>query len=62
MRTIEARGKIRDIKDARNIAIKIGGQFKGSYYATDIIFKSKKEDSEQGVIDLREFKINNVKT
>ncbi len=62
MRNIEARGKIKDIKDARKVAKKIGGQFKGPYYATDIIFKSKKAEYEKGVIDLREFKINNRKT
>lgn len=60
MRIIEARGKIKDIKDTRNVAKKIGGQFKGSYYAIDIIFKSKR--AEKGIIDLREFKINNRKT
>jgi adenylate cyclase class IV len=58
MRTLEARGKIRDIEEAIDMAKKIGGIFKGSYRATDIIFKSKKED-EEGVIDLRIFELNN---
>ena len=62
MKILEARGKIKDIKDARNIAEKIGGIFKGSYCATDIIFKVKETDSEKGVIDLRIFKINNRQT
>lgn len=58
MRIIEARGKIKDIKDARNVVEKIGGIFKGYYYATDIIFKSGKANFEKGIIDLRIFKIN----
>lgn len=53
MKIFEARGKIKDIKYARNVAEKIGGIFKGSYSFTDIIFKVKKADSEKGVIDLR---------
>jgi hypothetical protein len=61
MRTLEARGKIRDIDEAIDTAKKIGGVFKGSYRATDIIFKSKKED-EKGVIDLRVFELNNRQT
>ena len=62
MKTFEARGKIKNIKDARNVAEKIGGIFKGYYRATDIIFKAKESDPEKGVIDLRIFKINNRQT
>lgn len=62
MKILEARGKINNIKDARNMAEKIGGIFKGFYSATDIIFKTKKVDPEKGVITLRIFKINNRQT
>lgn len=62
MKIFEARGKIKYIKDAINVAEKIGGIFKGSYSFTDIIFKAKKADSEKGVITLRIFKINNRQT
>jgi adenylate cyclase class IV len=59
MKIFEARGKISNIKNARNVAEKIGGIFKGYYSAEDVIFKAKKTDPEKGVIDLRIFKINN---
>jgi adenylate cyclase class IV len=59
---LEARGKIKNIDDARNTAKKIGGIFKGYYSATDIIFKTNKTDSEEGVIYLRIFKINSRQT
>lgn len=64
MKILEARGKIKDIKEARNVAEKIGGIFKGYYSAADIIFKAKETDPEKGkgVIDLRIFKINNRQT
>lgn len=62
MKIFEARGKIKDIKDARNVAEKIGGISKGYYRAEDIIFEAKETDSEKGVIDLRIFKINNRQT
>lgn len=61
MKIFEARGKIKDINDARNVAEKIGGIFNGYYSATDIIFRSKKSDLE-GILDLRIFKINNRQT
>jgi hypothetical protein len=44
MKIFEARGKIKDIKDVRNVAEKIGAIFKGYYSATDIIFNSKNEE------------------
>jgi len=62
MKTFEARGKIKDIKDARNVAEKIGGIFKGYYHAVDVILKPKEEDREGGIIDLRIFDINNRQT
>lgn len=58
MRVLEARGKIKDLKIARDTAEKIGGIFKGHYRAKDIIFKSKKED-EKGTICLRMYGLNN---
>lgn len=61
MRTLEARGKIKDVDNAMDTAKQIGGVFKGSYRATDIIFKSNKEDVK-GVIDLRIFELNNRQT
>ncbi len=61
MGIFEARVKIKSIEDARNVAERIGGIFKGYYYAIDIIFKPKKEN-EKGIIDLRIFKINNRQT
>jgi len=57
MRTIESRGKIKDIKDAKNVAKNVGCEFKGYYSARDMIFKSKK--AERGIIDLRAFSMNN---
>lgn len=60
MKILEARGKIKDIKNARNIVERIGGIFKGSYYNTDIIFKNIEED--KGIITLRIFKINSRQT
>jgi adenylate cyclase class IV len=62
MKILEARGKIKNIEDARNMAEKIGGIFKGSYSTTDIIFKTEKVDSEKGVISLRIFEMNNRQT
>ena len=62
MKVFEARGKIKDIKDARRTAEKIGGIFKGFYSNTDIIFKNKDVDSEKGVIALRIFKVNSRQT
>ncbi len=67
MKIFETRGKIKDIKDARDAVEKIGGISKGYYCATDIIFKpkkikSEKEGSDKGIIDLRVFKINNRQT
>jgi hypothetical protein len=61
MRVLEARGKIKDVDKAIDTTKKIGGVFKGYYRATDIIFKSKKED-EKGVIDLRIFELNSRQT
>ena len=62
MKIFETRCKIKDINDARNVAEKIGGIFKGHYSTTDIIFKVEKIDSEKEIIVLRHFKINNRKT
>jgi adenylate cyclase class IV len=62
MQILEARGKIKDINDARKTAEKIGGIFKGFYSNTDIIFKAKESDPEKGVITLRRFKINSRQT
>lgn len=62
MRNIEARGKIKDIKGARDTAEKIGAIFKGYYHAIDIILKPKNEEPEKGIIDLRIFDINNRAT
>ncbi len=50
MEIFETRCKIKDIRNARNVAEKIGGIPKGYYYNTDIIFKAEKGDSEKGVI------------
>lgn len=62
MGIFEARGKIKDIEDARNTAEKIGGIFKGYYHNVDVIFKPKKVDPEKGVVALRIFDINNRET
>lgn len=59
MRILEARGKIKDIEEARNVAEKIGGIFKGYYHAVDVILTPRKVDHEGGIIDLRIFDINN---
>ena len=62
MEIFETRCKIKDIQNARNVAEKIGGIFKGYYSNIDIIFKTEEADSEKGVIVLRVFKINNRQT
>lgn len=56
MKIFETRGKIKDIKDARNTAEKIGAIYKGFYSCTDFIFKTKNIGD---IIRLRAFKINN---
>ena len=61
MEIFETRCKIKDILNARNVAEKMGGIFKGYYSNTDIIYKTE-ADSQKGVIVLRVFKINNRQT
>jgi adenylate cyclase class IV len=59
---VEKRCKIKDVDDTRKIIETIGGIYKGYYSATDIIFKPKKAESEEGTIVLRVFKINSRQT
>lgn len=59
MKTFETRGKIKDIKEARDTAEKIGGVFKGFYSCTDFIFETKNVEE---ILRLRVFKINNRNT
>lgn len=56
MKIFETRGKIKDIKDARDTAEKIGAIYKGFYSCTDFVFKTKNIGD---IIRLRVFKINN---
>ncbi len=56
MKIFETRGKIKDIKDARDTVEKIGATYKGFYSCTDFIFKTKNIGD---IIRLRVFKINN---
>lgn len=59
MKTFETRGKINNIKDARDTAEKIGAVYKGFYSCTDFIFQTKNIEE---ILRLRVFKINNRKT
>lgn len=59
MKIFETRGKIKDIKEARYTAEKIGAMFKGFYSCTDFIFETKNVEE---ILILRVFKINNRKT
>lgn len=59
MKIFETRGKIKDIKAARDTAEKIGAIFKGFYSCTDFIFQTKNVEE---ILRLRVFKINNRKT
>ena len=56
MKIFETRGKINNIKDARDAAEKIGAVFKGFYFCTDSIFETKNVEE---ILRLRVFKINN---
>lgn len=58
MNIFETRGKINNIKDARDTAEKIGAVFKGFYSCTDFIFQTKNIEE---ILRLRVFKINNRK-
>lgn len=59
MKIFETRGKINNIKDARDTVEKMGGVFKGFYSCTDFIFETKNVEEK---LRLRVFKINNRKT
>lgn len=59
MKIFEARGKIDNIKDARDTAEKIGAVYKGFYSCTDFIFETKNVGE---ILRLRVFKINNRQT
>ena len=58
MNIFETRGKIDNIKDARDTAEKIGAVFKGFYSCTDFIFETKNVEE---ILRLRVFKLNNRK-